>query len=240
MQLKANVHMHTSDDPADVVSYSIYEAIDRASELGFDVLAITCHGKVAWTESYAQYAQERGILLISGIELSISKGLGKPGKHVLLLGAIPQAESVRTFAELRAYRVAHPESLIIAPHPYFYGNFSLHDELEQHIDVFDAIEHSWFYGGPFNRNVHAREIAERYRKPFIATSDTHMLDHLEQNFSILEVAEKSEQDVLNAIRSGSFSIQTRPSKLLSEMLLPQALFSLRTLAARLVGVRCRQ
>ena len=41
--LKADLHIHTGDDPVDRIPYSTLELIDRAAVLGYDVLAITLH-----------------------------------------------------------------------------------------------------------------------------------------------------------------------------------------------------
>ena len=235
MQLKANVHMHTSDDPVDAVSYSLFEAVDYAASIGFDVLAITCHHTVAWTQEYATYAAGKGILLISGIELSVGETIDDRGYHVLLLGATKDAEYIKTFAELAAYRTHHTEAVVIAPHPYFYGNFSLHTKLEQYINLFDAIEHSWFYSRHMNRNLRAIEVARRHHLPLIATSDTHFFDFMQDNYSVINATEKSEGAVLNAVKTGSFSIYTRPRRLWSEMILPQSMFFIKTIFARLTG-----
>src|SRR5690606_31774254 len=122
MHLKANLHMHTSDDPVDPVAYSTFEAIDHAATHGFDVLAVTCHHRCAWTTSYAAYAEEKGILLLSGVELSLAERIGGRDAHVLVIGVDRGVEAVRTFADLATYRKRHPEALVIAPHPFFYGS----------------------------------------------------------------------------------------------------------------------
>src|SRR3989338_3276593 len=110
--LKCCLHLHTLGDAADIISYTPEEAIVHASKQGFDVVAITCHNIIIWSEKLSEYAAKRGILLISGIEKTIEK------KHVLILNTRKNAEKIETFEQLREYKAANPESCIIAPHPF--------------------------------------------------------------------------------------------------------------------------
>lgn len=205
MHIKTNFHFHTSDDPRDVVEYTLEEGIDRAASYGFGALAVTCHQKFTWTQGAAAYAQKRGILLMPGIEVNVNEFRQAKGKHVLILNAAKEAESVRTFEELAEYKRAHPESFIIAPHPYFYGNFSLHEFLEKYIHLFDAIEHSWFYSRFFNRNKKGCAIAEKHSLPFVATSDTHFFDFLNTDYAIIDAEEKTPEAIFWALRKKKFS-----------------------------------
>ena len=235
MQLKANVHMHTNDDPADLVSYSLFDAVDYAAAHDFEVLAITCHHVVAWTEEYASYAAKRGIILLSGVELSIGEKMGDRGRHVLLLGITREVEGITTFEQLATYRRENPDVVVIAPHPFFFGNFSLHGLLEKYLVLFDAIEHSWFYSRMIDRNKPAIALAKRYEVPLIATSDTHFLNGMEDNYSMLTVTEKTPKAVLQAIQNGAITMHTRPQRFFTGMLIPQSIFSTRTILARLLG-----
>ena len=76
--LKVDLHLHTKEDNYDNLDYSAKELIDRAVELKFDVLAITLHNEIFFSKDLISYAEQKGILLIPGVELSIEK------KHVLL------------------------------------------------------------------------------------------------------------------------------------------------------------
>ena len=44
--IKVDLHIHTLDDPQDVLDYSAHQLLERARSLGFRVLAITLHGVV--------------------------------------------------------------------------------------------------------------------------------------------------------------------------------------------------
>lgn len=196
MILKANFHLHTSEDPLDLfINYNVYEAIDRAKKSGYSVLALTCHDKFVYKKEYGKYAREKGILLIPGIEVEIKRG------HVLILNATKEAEKVKTFAALKKYKEKNKKAFVIAPHPYF-GMFSLNGRLKKNIALFDAIEKNWFFTLGFNRNKKAREIAEKYSKPYIASSDTHNLKYLQKSFTLIEAPKLQTSSIFKAIREG--------------------------------------
>lgn len=222
MRLKTNLHFHTSDDPEDAVSYSTKEGIDHAAMLGFDALALTCHSKAAWTKEYDAYAEARGILLIPGIELNIKKSNGDSGRgrHLIILNCTKEAERICTFADLNEYRARHPECFILAPHPFFYGNFSLKRYLHKHIALMDAIEHSWFYSSLCNRNKKAARVAHAHRLPFVATSDTHIFQFMDSDYAIIEAEEKSISALFRAMREHKVTNMTRPKKFFTEMAFP--------------------
>lgn len=94
-RLKADLHLHTSDDPCDRIDYSAEILIDTVAENGLDVMAITSHTEVIFNEYLAAYARERGVLLIPAVELNIEK------KNVLLLNPDTEQARATTFADLR-------------------------------------------------------------------------------------------------------------------------------------------
>lgn len=205
-RLKTNLHFHTGDDPLDKILYSFYEGISAASHAGFEIIALTCHRKFVDNGDYESYAVSKNILLIKGAEIEIEK------KHVVVLNCDAEVEKLYTWNELELYRKNRPDIFVIAPHPYFYGNFSLKGDLERHINLFDAIECSWFYSKWFNRNQRSRIVAEKHTKPFIATSDTHDLRFLDRSYAIIEAKSKTIPAVFEAIREKSFANITQPSK----------------------------
>jgi predicted metal-dependent phosphoesterase TrpH len=213
MKLKANLHFHSKEDPIDVVPYTLYEGIDYAAQLGFNVLASTCHTSFASTPEHVQYAHSKGILLIPGIEADIYETGTQRRNHIVILGCDKNIENVRTFDDLRVYKASHPEICIIAAHPLYPGTFSLGIRLEKYIDLFDAIEHSWFYTRFFNHNTKAIAIAKKYNKPIISTSDTHFFAFMDTNYAEIDTQTVTQEDVFNAIRSGSFTNITTPRSL---------------------------
>lgn len=204
--LKADFHIHSNEDNRDLIAYSAREFIDAASEKKFDVLALTNHDMFTYSQELADYAAEKGILLISGIESTIE------GKHVVILNPKKDVEAVRTFEDLREYRKNHPEIFVIAPHPYYphLRKYSLRSNLLKNIDLFDGIEYSHYYTKVFNRfNSMACEVAKEYGKPVIGTSDSHHFFQIDMTYSMID-AEKNVDSVISALRNNRIKIVSTP------------------------------
>lgn len=201
MRLMADLHTHTSDDPWDNVPYSAEELIDAAAATGVQALAITCHGLVAHNASLDEYARRSGILLIPGIESFIE------GRHVLILN--PDAEQARaqTFEELR--RLGPRDAVVIAPHPFYPVGMSLMRKLEEHIDLFHAIEYHSFYTRSINFNRKAVRAAKRYKLPLLGTTDNHTFPYTPSTFTWIE-SEPTVPAIIDAIRRGAVSVESRP------------------------------
>jgi len=204
MKLKALLHVHTADDHKDHLSYTLYDVLDRCAQEGFEVVALTCHGKVVSQQAYQQYAEQKGILLLSGIEALVE------GKDVLLINVGSDAERVTTFEDLVVYRQQHPEMLVIAAHPYLLFWRSLRGKISQYADLFDAFEFHWFYSPHVNCNQKTVEWAQKLHKPLVGTSDVHTLEHMFTTYSVIKVPEKTISAVVHGIRSGQVQYQTTP------------------------------
>jgi predicted metal-dependent phosphoesterase TrpH len=204
MKLKALLHVHTRDDPKDHLSYTLYDVLDRCAEEGFEVVALTCHGKVIIQEEYQRYAEQKRILLLSGIEALVE------GKDVLLINVGPDAEQVTTFEDLAVYKQQHPDMLVIAAHPYLLFWRSLRGKIIQYADLFDAYEFHWFYSPHVNFNKKTIRLAHQFNKPLVGTSDVHTLEHMFTTYSTIDAPEKSISAVLAAIRSGHIQYTTTP------------------------------
>ena len=213
MKLKTNLHFHSKEDPVDIIEYDLFEGINKMYELGFNVLASTCHTKNICTQKHIEYAKEKGITLIPGIEANIHENKSRKRSHVVILNCDTNANDIHTFDDLKKYKNENPDILVIAPHPYFYGNYSLGHLLEKYIELFDVIEISWFYTKWFNRNKKAVEIAKKYNKPLIATSDTHKMRYFNINFATLDASGNTVDDIFNAIKENNFTNTTSPRTL---------------------------
>ena len=69
--IKLDLHIHTVDDPKDIIDYSAHQLLERARELGFGVLAITLHDAVFDRPEVFADAAAMGILLIRAAEMRI-------------------------------------------------------------------------------------------------------------------------------------------------------------------------
>jgi predicted metal-dependent phosphoesterase TrpH len=201
--LKAELHIHTSDDPADAIPYSTDDLIDHAAGLGYQALAITLHNRQLDLRPFAAHARERGITLIPGVERTIR------GKHVLLLNFPVEAERVNTLEEVAALKSRWP-GLVIAPHPFYPAPNCLGRMLEQHAAVFDAVEYNYFYTRHMNWfNEAASRWAARHGKPVVANSDVHRLKQLGRTYSLVD-AEPDAHAICTAIRAGRVERRSEP------------------------------
>ena len=200
-RLKADLHTHTGDDPQDGLGYSVEMLIEAAARLEYQVLAVSCHRSRVFSERLAEYAQQRGVLLMPAIELTIEK------KHVVVLNPSEAQCRAKSFAELRAAR--NPDAVVIAPHPYYPSTTSLHRFLDQNIGLFDAIEYCSLHIAGVNLNRRAVRMAQRHGLPLVGTSDAHCPQDLGKTYSIIE-AEPTIRSVIQALRAGHVEVVTQP------------------------------
>ena len=202
--LKADLHLHTAEDPLDHVRYTAKELISKAADERFDVISITNHHQMTFNQDLLSYAQQRGILLIPGIEMTIRR------RHVLVLNPPPH-KTCPDFLSLSKLR--RPETLIIAPHPYFPGTYSLNGYLLKHLNLFDALEYCHFYSPMINFNQRALEVCQVFGFPLIGNSDAHFLSQLGTTYSLIH-AERNLESIFAAIRGNQVEVVTRPLKTL--------------------------
>lgn len=202
--LKVQFHVHTKDDPLDKPKHTAKEMLDFAAAKEYDVVSITHHDGFFFNEEIFAYAEKLGILLVPGIEKTIER------RHVLIINATPDSEKITTFYDLSRYKKSHPDCLIIAPHPYFPRGFCLQEKLLQNINLFDAIEYSWFFTGKINHfNAKAEKFAKLHRKPLIATSDNHILPYFDQGYTLVH-AEKNWSSIREAILANKIEKRATP------------------------------
>ena len=197
--LKADLHLHTAEDPLDRVRYTAKEIISKAADEDFDVLSITNHQTMTFSSELFFYAQERGILLIPGVEVTVRR------RHILLLNP-PLGKPCSDFSHLSKLR--RPETLIVAPHPYFPSVYSLNGCLLKHRHLFDALEYSHFYTPRINFNQKAMEVAQSHGFPLIGNSDAHFLSQFGTTYSLID-AQKNIESIFAAIRAKRVAVVTR-------------------------------
>lgn len=196
--IKVDFHMHSGEDPEDGLPYPATKLLDKAAREGFGAIAITLHGRVLEDERVFEYARHRGVLLIKAVEWVIE------GSDVLLIGVASQREvdPLRTWADLRAYRQEKGEALLtIAPHPYYPLRKSLRRAVEEHLDLFDAIEHAQIHLPWLNFNKRALELAREHGKPVVANSDAHNLWMFGRHYTLVD-AKPTAASIFRAIRAG--------------------------------------
>jgi predicted metal-dependent phosphoesterase TrpH len=212
--IKVDLHIHTLDDPKDIIDYSAHQLLERARSLGFGVLAITLHDAVFNRAEVFADAQAMGILLIPAAELRLE------GADVIVLNvSADEAASLKSFADLRGLRARRGESIFtIAPHPFYVLGGSIGRRLLEEIDCFDAIEFCHFHKGLMNPNRRAAAVAKKFDKPLIATSDAHRLHAFGRHYtSIPRLRVLNIDNVLAALRTGPIRL-TSPAASMRELI----------------------
>jgi predicted metal-dependent phosphoesterase TrpH len=200
--IKVDLHIHTHDDPRDVIDYSAHQLLERARSLGIRVLAITLHDAVFDRSEVFADAAAMGILLISAAEMRIA------GADVILLNvSVEEVAGLRNFDDLRALRARRGSSIFtIAPHPFYVLGGSIGARLVEEIDCFDAIEFCHFHKGLLNPNRRAAGVARRFGKPLIATSDAHRLHAFGRHYTSMlrpKVEAASQPRTLSGVEAAS-------------------------------------
>jgi predicted metal-dependent phosphoesterase TrpH len=197
--IKVDLHIHTLDDPKDVIDYSAHQLLERAKQLGFGVLAITLHDAVFDRAEVFADAAAMGILLIPAAEVRLQ------GADIILLNVTPsEVAKLKTFDGVRELRARRGSSIFtIAPHPFYVLGGSIGERLLREIDCFDAIELCHFHKGLFDLNRRAVKVATKFGKPLIATSDAHQLHAFGRHYtSIPRPSELTIEKVFAALRNG--------------------------------------
>lgn len=200
--LKVDLHVHTSEDPVDNLTHDARAVIDRAAALGFGAVAITLHDRQLRDGRLTDYALDRGVVLIRGIERTVE------GRHVLLLNFPDLVEQACTFGDIARLK-ARSNGLVIAPHPFFPGRTCLRRLMDRHEDLFDAVEWSYFWTAGANFNAAAERWARAHAVPLVGNSDLHDLRQLGRTYSLVEADAGADADTIcEAIRHGRVTLQT--------------------------------
>jgi hypothetical protein len=201
--LKVDLHLHTSEDPADSIGHSAMDLIDRAAELGYDALAITLHDAQLDDPRISDHARDRGITLIPGVERTIQ------GRHVLLLNFPARASmGITSFDDLARAR-RRSDGLVIAPHPFFPGRSCLQEALDRHAALFDAVEWSYFWTREVDFNARAAHWASARGLPLVGNSDMHDIRQFGRTFTLVD-APREAGAICDAVRGGRIELRTEP------------------------------
>lgn len=207
--IKLDLHIHTLDDEKDALDFSAHELLERAQACGIEVLAITLHDTVFQRREVFEDAAAMGILLIPAAEMRLH------GADIVVLNVTPEeAAELKDFDDVRRLRAQRGDDVFtFAPHPFYLLGGSIGGKrLVENIDCFDAIEICHFHKGWFDRNRPAREVAARFGKPLIATSDAHQVSAFGSHYtSIPRPDSLTPEQVFAALRSGAGRVTSPPA-----------------------------
>jgi predicted metal-dependent phosphoesterase TrpH len=206
VKLKIDLHIHTANDLVEIVAgrknlIPPKQLIDMAVEQNFDAIAITHHGVQYHENELVEYAEQKGLLLISGIETYIHK------KHVLLIN-FSTKKHILTYQDLAKHK--NEDVLVIAPHPFYLVPECVGNDLISHRECFDAVEYCHFYYKWFNLNRKAVRFAQQYNLPIVGSSDTHRRSQFGKTYSYVYAEEKSVPAIIKAIKQGKVEYVSHP------------------------------
>ena len=196
--MKADLHIHTHYSYDSTASPK--EIIETAIKKGVDCLAICDHGQVKGALETIEFAKDKPVLIIPGIEIKSKEGdiLGLNIKEI-----IPNKLSARETVE----RINKSGGLAVIPHPFgwscsFRGDLKkLVSEAGQDlaIEVFNA---SIFSAG----NKKAAEIVKNYNLAFTCGSDAHFPNFIGRAYLEIPGENLSLKEVLEMVKGRKCSI----------------------------------
>lgn len=201
--IKVDLHAHTNADPVDRIFHDARQLIDRAASLGYGALAVTLHDRWFDPGPLVDDARAKGVTLIAGIECTIE------GAHVLLINVPREAERVTTFDDLRAFKAA-TRALVIAPHPFYPIQSAVGRRLEQHAELFDALEVNSLHARGLDFNHRAITWAAAHGKPVVGNTDLHLLSQMGTTYSLVDTDQATPDAICEAIRAGRVQVVSRP------------------------------
>jgi predicted metal-dependent phosphoesterase TrpH len=180
--LKADLHIHTNEDPKDSkeIEYNSSQLIDYLDKKDFDVFSITLHEGVLNDDRITQvrkYAKDKGMIYIPGIEQEVD------GKHLVILNMnSKEVVTIKNYDSLKRILKNHVNIinpvLVIAPHPYYPFGKAAGKKVDEWSKYIDCIEYNSFYLRYLNFNWRAERKAKELRKPLIGNTDAHTLENI--------------------------------------------------------------
>jgi hypothetical protein len=201
--IKTELHAHTDDDPADLIAHSTRDLIDRAASLAYGALAVTLHDRYFDPAPHEEYARERGIVLLPGIERTIAR------RHILLINFPKECADVKSFTDLAKLKERRPEGLVVAPHPFYPTPSAIAGMIQHHRALFDAVEVNAMFTPWLDFNRGAIAWAKRNGKPLVGNTDLHLLDQMGTTYSLVDAAPDAGA-ICAAIRQGRVEVRSTP------------------------------
>ena len=206
MKLKVDLHLHTANDLVEIVAgrkklITPKHLIDMAVEQGYDAISITHHGVQYSDKKLIEYARQKGLLLIPGVETFIQK------KHVLIIN-MSTKKHILTYQDLAKYKTE--DVLIIAPHPFYLVPECVGNDLIRHRECFDAVEYCHYYYKFIDFNRKALRVAQELNLPVVGNSDAHRIFQFGKTYSYVYTEEKSIPAIIRAIKQGRVEYVSHP------------------------------
>jgi predicted metal-dependent phosphoesterase TrpH len=207
--MRVDLHIHTCPkSPCSAIDPSAL--LEEARRAGLDGVCLTEHQNRWSAGEVEELMQAGGIQVFQGNEITTNQG------DILVLGYDREVRGVVPIQDLRK-EVEAVGGLMIAAHPFrgflLFGISQLQLDLEQackrsmfqHVDGLEI--HNCKVTDP--ENDMARRVAERLGLLGVAGSDAHRLDEVGKCVTIFEREVRTEQELIEEIRAGRFTIEVR-------------------------------
>ena len=184
------------------------ELVERAKAVGLDGIVITEHDAQWSPEAVAELAEQSGLVVLTGMEVSTDLG------HILAYGlpkflpGIYRAKGLRQAAdEVGAVLVqSHPLRLPVYVGGEYDGKHGhqIDDLVKRPIyQLVDSIE-IYNAGRPVAENSLAEELAERLGRKGIGAGDAHTLDAIGRCVTVFEEPIRTMADLVRELKAGRY------------------------------------
>ncbi len=193
-----DMHTHTSVFSTDS-NLLPHESLARAAERGLDGVVLTEHDVIWAADRAARLAEQVGILVLPGIEVTTELG------HVLVYGVTEPFPRITDSKRLRDY-CDERDALMYLAHPARDPGLRVPREA---MELFDGVEGLNGCDGPL-QNQSASSRGRTRPLPPIGGSDSHALHEVATAATEFEARIRSLDDLMKALRSGDYRPATLP------------------------------
>lgn len=197
--LSVELHTHSS------LSYDGRDSVDllleQAEAVGLDAIAITDHDEIEASMEAVEKADEFGLVVIPGVEVTSAAG------HVLALGVDERVPAGLTFQKT-IQNIHDQGGVAVVPHPFQKSRSGVAPNVSEYaLTKADALEvyNSRLLTGRANRR--AERFAERHGMSMTAGSDAHISEMVGQAVTKIGTDETSVDAILDAIRDGRTTVE---------------------------------
>ena len=214
MELKAQLHLHTTESRGTrVVTESLIQpkqVIDIAKKSRIDVIAITDHNNTRAYPKVKKYADEKGVLLINGVEISTADGhligldvnVGIEEKLDESMTALEAGDVIKDFG-----------GEVYIPHVFDIRKQGIGDKVKDVdgiIEVFNSLDIYRF------EDKYAEIVASKFNRPRAVGADAHVSWMIDRCLTVVD-SEPNVQSVLEAIKDGRVRFENCRHMTLREM-----------------------
>lgn len=198
MRLRIDLHVHTRDSLDSHISLD--DAARRCREEDLDGFAVTNHD--FFSDIPSSWLKKTDLVILRGMEVSAR------GAHILALDINEEVEMGLGILET-VEKIHEQGGLAIIAHPYSVLRTWV-NRREIEAAGFDLVEvanaYQFPYGWMLERNT---RLAQELGLPQTGGSDAHIPRTVGRAYTVLEVDERSEEGVLEALRKGKTRAEGR-------------------------------